>query len=218
MSRKKCDDDKKQKRKAVRTTIELKKTIIAKFESGTRLSSLAKEFNMPRTTIASILKIKEAIKSVEVAKGVTILASKRSPLFDSMEKLLLVWITEKQMAGENVTEAIICQKAKNLYQDLKQNTATSSADDVIDFKASSGWFRNFKMRSGIHSVVRHGEVASSNAEGARQFVLNFKNFVDTEKYVPQQVCGFNKTSLFWGKKPRRTYITEEEKSLPDHKP
>ncbi|XP_017772778.1 PREDICTED: uncharacterized protein LOC108559909 isoform X1 [Nicrophorus vespilloides] len=171
MGRKKCCDDKIQKRKAVRTTIELKKKIIAKYESGTRVSRLAKEFNMPRTTIASILKIKDAIKSAEVAKGVKILASKRSPLYDKMEKLLLEWITEKQMmTDESVSEAVICEKAKQMYQKLLRDRATKSTDEIIDFKASSGWFRNFKMRTGIHSVARHGEATRSNAEGAKHLV------------------------------------------------
>uniref|UniRef100_A0A0B7BSD8 HTH psq-type domain-containing protein n=1 Tax=Arion vulgaris TaxID=1028688 RepID=A0A0B7BSD8_9EUPU len=75
MGRKKCSDDNggKKKRKAVRSTIDLKKKIIAKFEAGTRVADLVKEFEMPRTTIASIIKKKDAIKSAEVAQGVTIL-------------------------------------------------------------------------------------------------------------------------------------------------
>lgn len=34
------------------------------------------------------------------------------------EKLLLVWINEKQLAGDTVMENIICEKAKELYTDL----------------------------------------------------------------------------------------------------
>lgn len=39
-----------------------------KFESGICFSDLTEEFNMPRTTIARILKTKDAIKSVESLK------------------------------------------------------------------------------------------------------------------------------------------------------
>jgi len=34
----------------------------------------------------------------------------------------------------------------------------------------------------------------------------------------QQVFNCDETGLFWKKMPRRTYITEEEKALPGHKP
>lgn len=136
-----------------------------------------------------------------------------------MEKLLLVWITEKQRAGDSVSEAIICEKARSLYQDLQnERPRPLTFADAAEFKASSGWFRNFKSRTGIHSVVRHGEAASSNAEGAKQFVIDFKNFVDAEEYVPQQVFNCDETGLFWKKMPRRTYITREESSMPGHKP
>lgn len=39
--------------------------------------------------------------------------------------------------------------------------------------------RNFEKRRGIHSVVRHGEGASSDKVGAERFVRDFKDFVDT---------------------------------------
>lgn len=53
----------------------------------------------PRTIIGSIIKIKDSIKSADVTRGVTVMASHRSPLFEQKEKSLLVWIT-KQMAGD----------------------------------------------------------------------------------------------------------------------
>lgn len=70
------------------------------FESGTRLSSLVKEFNMPGTIIGSIIKIKVYIKLAEVAQCVILLTFKRLPLLKQMEKLLLVWKTEKRVAGD----------------------------------------------------------------------------------------------------------------------
>jgi len=69
----------------------------------------------------------------------------------------MIWIYEKQLAGDSVSEAIICEKAIILYSDITWDTPGSSAEE---FKASKGWFDNFKKRTGIHSVVRHGEAAS----------------------------------------------------------
>ncbi|XP_014308512.2 uncharacterized protein LOC106696566 [Myotis lucifugus] len=81
-----------------------------------------------------------------------------------MEKLLMVWLTEKQLTGDTVTKAIICEKAGAIYADLLQQTPGTSMDEASGepFKASRGWFENFKKRTGIHSVVRHGEAASTD--------------------------------------------------------
>ncbi|XP_060679989.1 tigger transposable element-derived protein 1-like [Hemiscyllium ocellatum] len=63
-----------------------------------------------------------------------------------------------------------------------------------------------------------GEVACSIVDAAAKFVKKFSEFVNTEGYVAQQVFNCDETGLFWKKMPRRTYITQEEKSLPGHKP
>ncbi|UYV68794.1 GREM2 [Cordylochernes scorpioides] len=78
-----------------------------------------------------------------------------------MEKLLMVWVTEKQLQGDTLTQTIICEKARAIYGDLLKQTPKTSIDEASEesFKASRGWFENFKKRSGIHSVVRHVIVA-----------------------------------------------------------
>ncbi|XP_064116192.1 tigger transposable element-derived protein 1-like [Macrobrachium nipponense] len=46
----------------------------------------------------------------------------------------------------------------------------------------------------------------------------FDEMMTKEGYSSQQVFNCDETGLFWKKMPRRTYITEEEKKLPGHKP
>ena len=46
----------------------------------------------------------------------------------------------------------------------------------------------------------------------------FAAYVDSEGFIPQQIFNCDETGLFWKKMPRRTYITQEEKGLPGHKP
>jgi len=43
------------------------------------------------------------------------------------------------------------------FCDITRDTPGTSAEE---FKASKGWFDNFKKRTEIHSVVRHGEATS----------------------------------------------------------
>jgi len=61
-------------------------------------------------------------------------------------------------------------------------------------------------------VVRHGEAASSNKDAAEKFVEMFKDFVDREGFIPEQVFNCDERGLFWKKMPKRTYITGKEKA------
>ncbi|XP_051785430.1 tigger transposable element-derived protein 1-like [Erpetoichthys calabaricus] len=206
----------KKKKEAV--AVEIKKEIIDKHERGVRVTELAKTYGRSTSTICTILKKKEQIKKLNVAKGVTVTSKHRPKLLEDVEKLLLVWINEKQLKGDSVSEAITCAKAKTLYLDLLRKTPGTSAEDEEAFKASHGWFAKFKKRTSIHSVVRHGEAASSDTAAADKFGQEFQQFITSEGFIPQQVLNCDETGLFWKKMPKRTYITQEEKSLPGHKP
>jgi len=52
------------------------------------------------------------MKSAQTAKRVSRLSSSRCNITEQMETLPLVWINEKQMAGDSVRQEIICEKAK----------------------------------------------------------------------------------------------------------
>ncbi|GCC31462.1 hypothetical protein chiPu_0009920 [Chiloscyllium punctatum] len=145
-----------------KSKIELKEELIAKHESGMCVSDLAAVFEMPKSTVCTILKNKEVIKASDVAKGVTTLTSKRSKFIEEVEKLLLVWINEKQLVGDPISEDIIWEKARLLYTDLKKDVS---------------------KRTGIHSVVMLGEAASSKVDAAAKFVKKFSEFVNTEGII-----------------------------------
>ena len=173
---------------------------------------------MAKSTICTFLKHKETLKVADVAKGVFGKSNRRPQILEKVEQLLLVWINEKQLQGDSVSEAMICEKDRHLHSDLVASTPSSHNAEPEDFKASRRWFEKFCKRSGIHCVLRHGEAASSNKEGAEKFVDEFAAYVDSEGFIPQQVFNCDETGLFWKKLPRKTYITQEEKGLPGHKP
>ncbi|XP_068235701.1 putative CENPB DNA-binding domain-containing protein 1 [Palaemon carinicauda] len=140
MGAKKIADVKGKKRMML--SMEMKMEIIKKYEAGMRLSVLAKEYGRNPSTIGTTLK--EAIKAATHSKGVTVFSNKRSHLYDEMERLLLVWIKDKEMAGDIITEAIICQKASAIFNDLVRAQADADAGEGTskqeppEFKASHG--------------------------------------------------------------------------------
>ncbi|XP_034962830.1 tigger transposable element-derived protein 1-like isoform X3 [Zootoca vivipara] len=192
-----------------RTPTEVEKEIISRHGSDVPVCVPATQ--LAESTIASILKNKGA----GIARGVETLTRQRTQTIEEVEKWLAVWINEKLLAGDNISESVICEKALQLHADLIKNTPGTSAESCI-FKASRGWFDNFKRRSGIHSAVRHCKAA--NKENADRFVLEFKDYIEAEGFLPQQVFNCDETGLFWKRMPKRTYITKEEESLPGHKP
>ena len=210
------------KKKRSVLSIETKQEIISKHERGIRIIDLAKEYGRNPSTIATLLKQKDALKATTPSKGLTVMSKRRTAIHDEMERLLLLWIKEKEIAGDTVTETIICEKATAIFSDLVTQDvgegASSQESATPEFKASRGWFDRFKRRSGIHSVVRHGEAASADQKAAEEFVKKFEELVISEGYIPQQVFNCDETGLFWKKMPRRTFITAEEKKLPGHKP
>ena len=140
--------------------------------------------------------IKEEIRGLDAAKGVTRVSKQRPRVLEDVEKLLLVWINEKQLAGDTVTENFICEKANTLYADFVSKLPGTSTEYEEGFKVSRGWFDNFKRRSGIHSVLRHGEAASSDTNAAEAFAAEFQKLMVSECYLPQQVFNCDEMGLF----------------------
>ena len=66
------------------------------------------------------------IKSAEVAKGISRLSSSHCNIMEQMDTLLLAWFNEKQMTGDSVREVIICEKAKQMFEELGAKAPSTS--------------------------------------------------------------------------------------------
>uniref|UniRef100_A0A182UPG1 HTH CENPB-type domain-containing protein n=1 Tax=Anopheles merus TaxID=30066 RepID=A0A182UPG1_ANOME len=180
--------------KRIKIPIEVKKEIIEKRERGVSVVELAREYNRNTSTICCILKNREQLKASTVSRGVS--RHSRSKLIDDVERLLLIWIDGRQRKGEQLTQSIICEKAKRIYGDIvaggagQASTATGTANET--FKASNGWLERFKERTGIHSIFRQGKTSRA----ANDFVAAFNKLVRTEGFLPQQIFHCVETGLF----------------------
>lgn len=90
-----------------------------------RFSDLAKQYNRGASTICTILKQKKTIKAMMPAKSVTIISKFRTSVHEEMGRLLLLWLTEKQIAGDTVIVSIICAKARDMFRVLVKETPGS---------------------------------------------------------------------------------------------
>lgn len=190
-----------------RTSIELKKELISKWEGGRRLTDLSKEYGMVKSTICTILKNRSAIKKSNVARGVKILSANRSPVMEEMEKLLLVWIEEKQAAGDIISEPLICERAKQLHTELSLYIPHNE-----DFKGSKGWFDKFKKRIGIHSVVRYDDTNISNSQDSKQFT-DLQNYINKVSLMPSIDCNVDDSIVSKKKNGKKTFVFDENNIL-----
>lgn len=145
-----------------------------------------------------------------------IISKRRTSLHENIEKLLVVWTTEKQPQGDTLSQTIICGKVRAIYGDLlKLTTHTYIVEASEDsFKASGSWFENFKNSIGIHLLVRHDEAANSDMKMAEDYIKTFSDLIKAQRYISQQIFNCDETWLFWNKMLNRTYITAEEKIMP----
>ena len=115
LPKKSAHDEGKEKRKTMRATIGLKKEIIAEQENGIRFFNLG----LPKSTISTFLKNKEMIKAV--AKGSKVISKHRPQIIEEVKKLLLVFINVKQLKGDSLSEAFICEKTLDTYCKIVEN-------------------------------------------------------------------------------------------------
>lgn len=203
-----------KKKRNCSATIEIKKQIIADYESGIRLSRVSEKYGLARTTIWTILKNREKIKAANVATGVR--SINRSVEMEEVEKLLLPWITDRLARDEKVTKTIVCETAKNLYKELTKNNSNAEP-----FKASNGWFDRFKKRT--NNFGQDPEKPVVETENSDSFDKDSDNKFDSmdeneqipyyEGYSSEQVFNCYKINLFWRRMPRKTFLFKDEKAV-----
>ncbi|GFS56016.1 tigger transposable element-derived protein 1-like protein [Trichonephila clavipes] len=123
---------------------------------------------------------KDIIKETQAAEGVTIITSakQRSAIHDKMERLLLVWINEREMKRDKTSMPIIQEKAREIFEKLKEQTPGSSSKK-LEFKATTGWFTKFKRRSGIKHVLMHE--LEVNEDDIEELIMRHEDELTTEE-------------------------------------
>jgi len=78
------------------------------------------------------------MKAITPAKDITIISTQWTSIHKNSEKLLMAWLTEQHLAEDNVTDAIICQKAHAICADLLQQTPGTLKDASDEQFGQSG--------------------------------------------------------------------------------
>jgi len=98
---------------------------------------------MAKSTICTLPKNRKTIKKADVARRVTVITKQISQTIEEVEKLLLIWIKDNMLAGNSVSEGMICEKARRLHDDLVKNILVRVV--ILMFsKLAEGGLRNLR--------------------------------------------------------------------------
>lgn len=202
------------KRKRCVMTLDKKIQLLDCLAAGESYASAAKKFKVNESTVRTIKKREESIRS-SILRGTSssckVTCFSRPQTLENMEKALYVWIEDQTKKRVPVSTQIIQEKAIRLYNSLK------SDNESLTFQASKGWFERFKKRFSLHNVKIVGESASADHAAASQYPTKLKEFIESEGYKPEQVFNADETGMFWKRMPAHTFISENEKSAPGFK-
>ena len=152
-----------KRRKSI--TMETKMEVIKRSENGEGVNWIAKAFGFSHSTISTILK--EKCKILEHVKGSTplqstVITKNRTGLIVEMERLLVIWLEYQNQRHVPVSLALVQEKDRCLFSDMKAAHIASGVECNDDISASQGLFNRFRMRANLHNIRVQGEAVDAD--------------------------------------------------------
>ncbi|CAL4116204.1 unnamed protein product, partial [Meganyctiphanes norvegica] len=195
----------KTKRSHNSLTIEKKREIILKVESGTSVLKLCEEYAVGKSTIYDLLKVKDQVINVYNNSDSKAVMSKRKTLHksrnDQLDKVLYEWLKVRRSEGVPMTQDMIKAQAKKFNMDLNLNLLNNT--DNQEF--SNGWFYRFVQRHGVKYISATGERMSSDTRAAEDFIIEFELMKSEEDLSEEQIFNADESGVMWKYIPKSTY-------------
>lgn len=160
-----------------------KLSIISARQAGVSVSSLAEKYTTHSTTIAKIFRDREKIER-NASKLASIGVKKSSnEKYEQINKAVLAWFLTARRSGIPIGGTLIKEKAMSF----------ASIFGVEDFKGSSGWLNKLLKRNNISLHTVKGEQLSANTDEADTFKVDFRAFIDENKYTAEEIYNGDET-------------------------
>ncbi|XP_070550400.1 jerky protein homolog-like [Ptychodera flava] len=200
------------KRKRNMLDLDTKLSIIDRLERGESATKLSREFGVGKSTITDIknskAKLHDFASRMDTNVGVKRKIMKTA-IDEALQKSVLTWFTQERRRGTLLAGQIITEKAKWFDEQLH--------GEQSQFKASTGWLKNFQQRHGIRQISVQGEKLSSNESKVEPFIRKLHEIIEKESYTPEQLYNADESGLYWKLLPRKTLAASSEKSAPGFK-
>lgn len=185
-------------------TCDQKMGVFSELEGGSTVAELAQKHKVSSTTIYRMKKLGKRgfeDKLGQFCEDYSVGDRKRLKFgkYESVEKATYTWIVQKRAQGFPITDALISEVALTFFKKLFETTNE-------EFKASSGWIRNFKQRHEIRSVKLCGEKKSADHAAAERYKLEF----------PLKITGFadvynmDEFALYWRSLPEKSLVLKDD--------
>lgn len=191
-----------ERRKCKSLSLANKIKVIKEVEAGVKKKiDNAAAFDIPSSTLSTIIKNKEAIKCA-TENLVYQPHRKRMKLCSNpnIEKHMLDWIRRARDENVPISGPIVREKTEKLASDLGH----------ADFKASEGWLMNFKKRNGIVSKIISGESASVSDVNCEEYRLTILPSI-LEGYSESDIFNVYETGFYYKCLPDRTLAFKNDK-------
>lgn len=147
-------------KKRTSLTFATKLEIIRRVEKGEQKSSVAAAYNIPRSTLSTLLKTKGDIKAKAGQSQHCGAHRVRKPAFQDVERSLHRWFLDARARNIPVSGPMPQQKAKDFV----------FIHQAEGFAASSGWLQRFKARYQIVGKTVSGESEDANDDSIKKWL------------------------------------------------
>ncbi|XP_037290737.2 tigger transposable element-derived protein 4 [Rhipicephalus microplus] len=169
----------------------------AEKRTGSTKASIARDLNIPESSLKTILAKKDSILLNASKFGLNRKAAKDGK-YAAMEKALVEWLRQARSAAIAVDGAILKEKADMI----------ALRCGIDDFKASNGWLDRFKKRNGVVYSRCCGESSSVSSSTVEQWTALLPELI--RQYKPCDVFNADETGLFYNMQPDQTLTFKGE--------
>jgi len=153
-----------RKRRRTTLSIETKLEICKRLKKGATLKALSAEYGLGKSTVSDIKRSEEKLKSFASRMDSTEGSLKRKTMKSASDCVLddavYLWFAQKRSQGIPISGPVLMAKALDFNDKIGKN---------LEFKASTGWLKNFQARHGIRQLAIQGETLSANKECVSEF-------------------------------------------------
>ncbi len=187
------------KRRLKILTVRQKLKIIAQVDNGKKKIEVARAFNLPPSTLTSILKAKDKLLLKSKTSENLNVKKLRNCKHESIEKTVLAFIRQARAVNIPLSGTIVQEKAR-LY---------ASKMGVADFRASGGWLAKLKRKHNLTFKTMSGESADVDMDAVNEWFKQLPNIL--KDYEPDDIFNADETGLFYKCLPKQTLTFKKEK-------
>lgn len=185
------------KRKAL--SIEEKIKILKDVDISSHLSrvQIAKNLNLPVTTLNGIIAKRDIILNSSVS-GQSLKTKKvKKGKYEDVEEKLMIWFKQSRSANIPISGTILKEKAEEIAKKMN-----------VEFIASNGWIDRMKKRTGLVYKSVTGECKSVDLQEVEKWKSMLPELISG--YQPKDIFNMDECGIFYNLLPDKTYTFKGE--------